>query len=72
MFLTSLVLNLRSVNDLNKLIEKLMSGGLGRLLKILENARYFIYVLPNSTILLFELVMEPFFLMMEAVLVISF
>lgn len=68
------MMTFRSMKGLSKLIKKLMSGGLGRLLKILENARYFIYNLPNSTILLFELVMETFFflLMMEAVFVISF
>jgi len=37
------VLTIRGVNDLNKLIKKLMNGGLGRLLMILQSARYWIF-----------------------------
>jgi hypothetical protein len=37
-------LTIRGVNDLNKLIKKLMNGGLGRLLMILQSARYWILI----------------------------
>jgi hypothetical protein len=41
-FFAFIVLTIRSMNDLNKLIKKLMNGGLGRLLMILQSARYWI------------------------------
>ena len=37
--------DLRSVKGLTKLIKKLMSGGLGKLPRILQNARYWIILL---------------------------
>jgi hypothetical protein len=43
-FFAFIVLTIRSVNYLNKLIKKLMNGGLGRLLMILQSARYWILI----------------------------